>query len=1199
MQLKSLELQGFKSFPDKTKINISTGMTVIVGPNGSGKSNISDAIRWVLGEISSKNMRGSKMEDVIFGGCLSRKPMGFAEVTLTFDNSAGEISLPVPYDEVQVTRKFYRSGVSEYMINKKPVRLRDITDMFMNTGLGKSGYSIIGQGRIAEIISKKSEDRRSIFEEAAGISRYRQQKNDAAKKLAEVDVNLGNAEILRNSLFEQLGPLEKQSIKAKKYTALRNEKIKVDIAIWLYEIDNVRIKAKELNDKCEIAQHEYDIADDDVKNLETKFEKLALSSKQTAIKLEENRNSIRNKTEEKHQNESSVISSKLQLEHLENEFSRLTSELDEIQKSGSNTVGQISLYSSMVEKLEKELKDLKSKFDENENLLNGIRKEIYNTNEAITDCENSINIRSNEYVNLKLELSLKNAEKVSATEKKQKLIDQLDEENDKLEEQSAALSGSDSGIEEYAERIREIDEKINHWGINKQKCESKLSTLEDRRKQGNINYSSLNQRIITLKKMEEHFDGFSNSVRLVMQWAEKGYLDGICGPVSKLIELDPKYTVAFETALGNSVQNIICMSDVAAKAAMHRLKTEKGGIATFYPINTMRPSKLNADINRLKKIGGYIGIASELIRYDSTYKPVIEFLLGRTVICSDMECASRIGREFDYRFRIVTLDGQTVNAGGSFTGGSSKSTSGILSRKSEITSLEEKMNEISAELESINDEIKITVDNISTCKTKIGRFEADRDIVRSILSNVTMEKKLEEERVNTTKSNIERIKSELVQLENNDKSYDFSINKLQADILNAETDIQKQNDTLLNYKNEINSLEIERDKTIEHKNSIHSKIAASTAQLEYTQKDLISAEENALSLTTKEDMLKRLLDSNRQKCVDIKDVIQNSQKKCIELAKEINNLDNEAISIRLNADDFEKNSAIVRGQIKEKSTHRENCFRTLTRFKEQAENIVNEQDKYVSLLWDEYDLTYADACDIPHDTLDATTKPSMVSLQTKLRRQMKELGDVNLASIEEYATTKQRFEELDKQYQDLIKSKSDYENIVNSMERQMKTLFTKTFNEINANFKNVFSELFGGGTAELILTDKENVLESGIEINVAPPGKIIKNLSLLSGGEQVFVAIALFFAILKVTPAPFCLLDEIEAALDEVNVARFANYAKKYSDKTQFIIISHRRGTMEEADTLYGVMMQEKGISSLLSIKVNEVEEKLGIKNIK
>lgn len=1199
MQLKSLELQGFKSFPDKTKINICPGMTVIVGPNGSGKSNISDAIRWVLGELSSKNMRGSKMEDVIFGGCLSRRPMGFAEVSLTFDNTVGEISLPVSYDEVCITRKFYRSGISEYMINRKPVRLRDITDLFMNTGLGKSGYSIIGQGRIAEIISKKSEDRRSIFEEAAGISRYRQQKNDAAKKLAEVDVNLSTAEILRNSLEEQLGPLEKQSIKAKKYTALRDEKIKVDVAVWLYEIDNVRNKAEELNNKCEIAQHEYDIADDSVKALEAQFEKLVQNSRETNQQLENTRRAIREYTEQKHQYENTLIMLKSELSHLQKEYERLTGELEEIKRSGNSAVEQISLFDDILTKAEKELKILRDNYSIAEDKLNKIRAEIASTHEESEKCNFVISKTNESLIDAKLELSGLMASKDGNLEKRTKLTEQITAEKVKLEEQMSDISRNSGGLDEHVNRLKQIEEQIRRHQESKNKFEQKLSTLEDRKKQSNINYSSLSQRIDTLKRMEEHFDGFANSVRLVMQWSDKGFLDGICGPVSKLITLDPRYSTSIETALGGAVQNIVCTSDTAAKAAIAKLKTERGGIVTFYPINTVRPSKLNIDISRLTKMDGYIGLANELVEFDSMYKPVIDFLLCRTVICRDMECASKIGKAFDYRFKIVTLDGQTVNAGGSFTGGSQKQNSGILSRRAEITSLEEKMNEIAAEIKRINEEIGKTLGELNTCKAKIARLESDKEIAKTIYGNATMEQKLLEGRINDLKQKINELEKELSELIDGETSTKDKIQNTENDILSFEKSLALLQKSLDEQKNKIDALEAEREQAIEEKNTIYSQITAASSRLEFTKKEMANAQGNASELTIKENGIKSALEANKERKNSANEEISEAQKQSIELAKKISELDRLAVEIRLQADDFEKNSATIRGQIREKSTHRENCFKTLTRYKEQAENVVTEQDKYISLLWDEYDLTYATASEMPHDKLTEETKPAAIHIQNKLKRQMKELGDVNLASIEEYATTKQRFEELDKQYQDLVKSKADYESIVNNMEKQMKTLFTKTFNSINLNFKSVFSELFGGGTAELVLTDTENVLESGIEINVAPPGKIIKNLSLLSGGEQVFVAIALFFAILKVTPAPFCLLDEIEAALDEVNVARFAQYAKKYSDKTQFIIISHRRGTMEEADTLYGVMMQEKGISSLLSIHVNEVEEKLGIKNIK
>ena len=1174
-------------------------MTVVVGPNGSGKSNISDAIRWVLGELSSKNMRGTKMEDVIFGGCDSRRPMGFAEVSLTFDNTKGEIPLNVPYDEVCVTRKYYRTGVSEYMINRKTVRLRDITDMFMNTGLGKSGYSIIGQGRIAEIISKKSEERRGIFEEAAGISRYRARKNDAERKLVEVELNLSSAEILRNSLESQLGPLEKQSIKAKKYTALRDEKMKIDIAVWLWEIDSVKSKAEELIKKYEISQHEYDIADDEVRALETRSERFADLIRENNEKLEQNRTAIRNYTEEKHSHESTASLMENEILHVDENITRLTKELQEIRKNGTKSLEITDTLNKKLLEAEEQLSILKENFAKTESSLMDIRRKISDNDERIEELSELIESKGDELVQTKLELSSLKASKGGDDNKNEDIKAEISEYRERLKENAEKEKELSLTLLDHRDKLKTIKERISSLENEKKNYTNTLAKIDEEKRSAIISISTLEGRAENLRRMEEHFEGLASSVKLVMEWAGKGFLSGICGPVSRLISIDPKYSVAYESALGSTLQNIVCESDRSAKAAIGKLKAERGGVVTFYPLNTVRPSKLNVDIEKLKKCSGYIGIASNLVKCDSKYRPVIEFLLGRTVICTDIDKAGDIGREFDYKFRIVTLDGQTVNAGGSFTGGSHKTTSGILTRRAEIVSLTEKAEQLKKEISSLDKKYSETLKDSENINDDISFLESDLEIAEGLMRNAEFEARLVSERSNSIKENISNL---LAELEEISRAQDLSIEKInQAEILISalEKEIGDLRGKLSSEKLQRGANEEIRGIIIDEKNALDSKISAMSSALEYTKREIEAANERALALgiSEKEDMTELEMQSLRR--TTLLETVKNEKEKAQEMARLISELDKDAISLRNNAFSLETDSAKIKGQIKEKMTHRENCFKVLTRAKEQAEFVNNEQDKYLSLLWDEYDLTYASAEEIPHEKLTPENKPAFVTQQNRLKRQMKELGDVNLASIEEYATKKVEFEELDRQYSDLMKSKEEYTSIVRNMERQMKTMFVQTFNKINENFTVVFSELFGGGRGELSLTDPENVLESGIEISVAPPGKIIKSLSLLSGGEQVFVAIALFFAILRVTPAPFCLLDEIEAALDEVNVKRFASYAKKFSDKTQFIIISHRRGTMELADTLYGVAMQQRGISNVLSIEVNEIEEKLGLKDIK
>ncbi len=1192
-------MQGFKSFPDKTRINVSPGMTVVVGPNGSGKSNISDAIRWVLGELSSKNMRGNKMEDVIFGGCDSRRPMGFAEVSLTFDNTKGEISLNLPYDEVCVTRKYYRTGYSDYMINRKSVRLKDITDLFMNTGLGKSGYSIIGQGRIAEIISKKSEERRGIFEEAAGISRYRVKKTDAERKLAEVEINLSTAEILKNNLESQLGPLEKQSIKAKKYTALRDEKMKLDIAVWLWEIDNVKSKAEELTRKYEIAQHEYDIADDEVRSLEAKNERISQLIRENNEKTDKYRLLARQYEEEKntHKNLFSVMEN--EIAHIDENVKRLSNELSEIRRDGTDYINITDTLKEKLDEAQKAIDELRMKFTKKEAELAKIREDISLLDESIERSGEYMEDLSEKIVNAKLELSTLKASSGGNNDKSDSIKAAIEEERENLESCLKNEKSIGETLNDYKKKQEKLSSDISALEEKRLTAEKKLRASEDKKRQSLINVSALEARWENLKRMDEHFDGLAASVRLVMDWSRRGLLDGICGPVSSLISTMPEYSTALETALGASLQNIVCINDTYAKKAIGKLKAEKGGIVTFYPLNTLRSSKLNVDIDKLKKCEGFIDIAGNLIECDGKYRHVIDFLLGRTVICTDIEAAGKIGKIFDYRFKIVTLDGQTVNAGGSFTGGSHKQSSGILTRRAEIASLEAKAMEIKKEIADLEKAITDLAKEEDDILGDISLLQSDLDITDGLKRNAEFEARINGEKLRECKKELARLINELDGLGKLSELTQKKISDTEALILSLENDLAKAKKENGELKEQRSNGEKTRAEIIDEKNALDSKLGISVSSLEYTKRELEAASKRALSLASNEQKNITELDALSARRISLKESMEEEKSKASHLEKEIKSLDAEVSVLKTTALEYELSSAKLKGAIKDKTTHRENCFKVLTRAKEQAEFVNTEQDKYLSLLWDEYDLTYAAAEQFPHDKLTPETKTSAVTAQNRLKRQMKELGDVNLASIEEYATKKLEYEELEKQYSDLVKSKTDYSDIVRNMERQMKSMFTQTFNKINENFTVVFSELFGGGRGELSLTDPTNVLESGIEISVAPPGKIIKSLSLLSGGEQVFVAIALFFAILRVTPAPFCLLDEIEAALDEVNVKRFANYAKKFSDKTQFIIISHRRGTMELADTLYGVTMQQRGVSNVLSIEVNEIEEKLGLKDIK
>ncbi len=1196
MRLKSLELQGFKSFPDRTKLNFDAGMTVVIGPNGSGKSNIADAIRWVLGELSSKNIRGTKMEDVIFGGTDNRRPMGYAEVSLTFDNTLGEIALPVEYDEVTVTRKYYRSGDSEYMINGKNVRLKDITELFMNTGLGKSGYSIIGQGRIAEIISKKSEDRRGIFEEAAGISKYRYKKSEAERKLEKADDNLSRVTDILRELEGRVGPLEKDAEKARKYLELYGQKKEVDVGLWLYEIDSIRERTAKLQADYEIAKHELEMAEDSLQSLERQSERLLERVRENKEKSESAGREHARLTEEKHTALSASLLAKKDHQHCQDEEIRLQNEIDKKEAQGKECVlssedlqKKINEGKTQAEKLEKDLLCVLSEIEKARASIEQIAERFDTAGKKEEQAKDALQ-------QLKLQLSSLEGSKSGEKEREEELETQAELLNERIRQTGAGLLRSEEDLQKYKEKIEESKKAIDA-------LKEKRSALEADRKAQNeqigritVEQNTLTERIRLLRRMEEHFEGYAGSVRFVMTKAAEGRLSGICGPVSKLISVDEQYALAVEIALGASLQHIVTEDEPSIKSAIAELKRAGAGRATFYPLSTLSPKGLDVDRKKLASMDGFIGVASELVKCDQKHQKAIDYLLCRTVICDTLDHASVIAAAFSRAFKIVSLDGQVINAGGSYTGGSVKKEGGILSRGAEMNRLEKDEKELERTLDRIKNKIKTIEDEDRSLEKAEAKENSTLEILNVMFNSEDTDCKVRRAKMDSDRAQLEAVKEGLDALKDQMENYAMKRAELEEAIQKAEEAValcKEGEDAVLSERHQA---EKKRDLLIERKNEL-------TLEKNFLERDL----ENQRLTLEKTFLQMAELQREIALCKEQKAALRDKKAECLKkgqeeeerhdaLLRELRLLEETDGRLKQESEDFEKQSEQIRLQQKEKSRHREILLRDYTRLDGALESIKTEQERYTARLWDEYELTYAGSKELGYPEITEESKNEAVSRQNKLKNRIRDLGPVNVGAIEEYADVKERFDELSRQHADLIKARADLGEVIVSLEKEMKSRFAEIFSAINENFRKVFAELFGGGTAELSLNDPENILESGIEISVAPPGKIIKSLSLLSGGEQVFVAIALFFAILRVNPAPFCLLDEIEAALDEVNVARFASYAKNYSDKTQFIIISHRRGTMEEADTMYGVTMGERGISRVLPLHLSEVESKIGLK---
>ena len=1204
MRLKTLELQGFKSFPDKTVISFDRGITVVVGPNGSGKSNISDAMRWVLGEISSKNIRGDKMEDVVFAGSQQRSPMGYAEVSVTFDNTEdeGKIVALAEYDEITITRRYYRVGDSEYFINRKAVRLRDIHELFLNTGLGRDGYSLIGQGRIAEIISQKNEERRAIFEEAAGIARYRYQKTEASKKLEDTESNLIRIEDIAGVLGERVEPLEKESEKAKKYLELRDAKMAVDIALSLFDVDVAKANADELSEKLILAKTEFIRANEAREELERAEERAR--GEEMSVKLETERiagrilelsgliheneanirlaeNNIIHLKETVLSSEEKIRTSEEMLASAKSEEQRLSDEYADAKTRGDILAKQEEEALVAVEKAEKTLSDHETKSTASEMEIASLREA--QTQAVVAASIASARAESDAQKFAELE---KNLEKYTAD------IALFHKRIDTAKGKIGDYRKTEEALKKERDAI--LTEKIEH--------ENEIKTLTERKNNTFLEISQRKHKIQNLVRMEEFLEGYAGAVRFIVgeHKNEKIRLsDGsaakIYGPVSRLISVPDRYSAALEIAFGQSLQNIVVEDEESAKAAIAYLKKKNAGRATFYPVATMNGTELSEHDVPSAHRGGFIAVASALVECDEKYKGIIRSLLGRILIATDIDSANKIARAMNFRYRIVTLDGQVINAGGSFTGGSLSSDGRILSRRLQIDKLTEEVKTLEDTLGSLKEKI----DERTAALAEIGKRES-----RNLSSASGLKTMCDAENMQLTVL-ISNCDAQQQTLDGLRAEYDQLTQEMQS----ARSRTRELEDQKLAYAEKIKQAETDMLQLTERKASLSATLRAE--QTAYTEATLAHAKAQA-SLDMFEQMKRNAelhtveiagtLETLRSTAQEAKEKIRCGNEDIAKTKVQITNLQSELAHTEQRktetaqkALEIEKQLTEFRFKNRDLSDRRDLLYRTYTKIEAEYHSVLDHKDKLIAFLWDEYELTYTEAIKRAVIKVTADNRMEAVSAQNKYKNQLRVLGNVNVNAIEEYKEAKKQFDDLTAQIDDLKKSKESLLSIISDLEVTMQRDFMTTIEAINVNFGRVFAELFGGGRAEIKLSDPANVLESGIDINVAPPGKVIKNMSLLSGGEQAFVAIALYFAIMNVNPSPFCVLDEIEAALDEVNVDKFAEYVKKYSDKTQFVIITHRRGTMEVAERLYGVTMHEKGISDVISIDISEIEKKIGL----
>ena len=1183
MVLQELEIQGFKSFPDRTKIKIGPGITAVVGPNGSGKSNISDAIRWVLGETSSKQLRGAgKMEDVIFGGTQTRGAMGYAMVNLTMDNLDRRID--VDADQVTIGRRYYRSGESEYTINGQNVRLKDIYELFLDTGVGRDGYSIIGQGRIAEIVGAKSNERREIFEEASGIARYRYRKNEAERRLAGAEDNLVRLRDILAELESRVGPLEKESQKAQQFLELSARRKEREITLWVDNIRRSRETVREQQRRFETAQADYDRLTAELESIDAETEEIRRRVQQYTVEIERRNADIRAITEEMAGSDSRIAVLNNDIAHNETTIASLRGEIEQGQAGKEAIAAQIAEKQAACEEAAARCAQLDEAIARLEERL----RQIQEGSQATGERRGQLTAQLAELTDRQTGLRVQAASAAGAGEQARERQTAAAAELETARTQREALRTEQADTEAYLAQVCETVTRLeNIKGGLQMKLDSRRRQLEqaDAAEQSlQRQAEAAQQRLQVLRDLERNMDGFQQSVKTVMRAARERRLRGIIGPVGTVLTVEPGYEVAIETALGFAMQNIVVEGETSAKAAIAFLRDTKSGRATFLPLDTVQGSRFSGPLPAGARV------AADLVQADARYAAVVDNLLGRIIVVEDINEASRVARELRYRNRVVTVDGQVVNAGGSFTGGSVSRTAGVFSRKQEI-------DELKAKLEALDKKQEQARESTDKWKAEVDALTAELTATGSEAITAGGDKIRAEMECERLKNALAQADETLAGLEAENEQLAGRIESARAQAQTAAEEDARLGEEIAHLEAQLADLAGSDDEFLATRARLSDELSEKRLARLGAEKDgdmHRAAIENLESRTGENaararelarsiGALEQLNEKNRA------DVAAIQAEKAA--ANERINQVEQAIRAATEARMIQEGLTTKQSQQSRNVTdQREKMSQEMARLTERKAAAETDYDQTVAKLWEEYQLTPHDAegqC-VPFESA-ADLRREVQELRGKIRA----LGNVNVGAIEEYAEVSERFEFLRSQVRDVEKSKAELTRLIAELAGEMKEIFTANFKQININFARIFAELFGGGTARLTLSDEENVLESGIDIQVSPPGKVIKNLAALSGGEQSLVAICIYFAILAVNPSPFCILDEIEAALDDVNVARYAQYLRRISDRTQFIVITHRRGTMEAADVLYGVTMQEDGVSKLLRLDLDEVDATL------
>ena len=1183
MVFKELEIQGFKSFPDKVKITFDAGVTGVVGPNGSGKSNLSDAVRWVLGETSSRQLRAAgKMEDVIFGGTRRRSAMGFASVRLTLDNTGH--TLDVDADEVTIGRKYYRSGDSEYTINGQVCRLRDVYELLLDTGIGRDGYSVIGQGRIAEIVAAKSSERREIFEEACGIAKYRYRKTEAERRLAAAGENLERLRDILGELESRVGPLEKESAKAQKFLELSEQRKTLEVTLWTDSVHRARDTVRQQVRDYETAQADYERFDGEAKAAEQEAEEIRMQAQQLTIAVERLNGDIRSITEQISGSDSRIAVLENDILRNEESIASLRSEIEAGEQDGAEADAALQRHRAVAAKMEAEGEKLAAEID----ALNAELTKLADASNASGARKDTLRAEITDLTAKRTEAQVAQAAAEAAEETARQRLPALEQAVQEGTDQWETARQDLTDTIRYREMLTENEKQLANVrsGLelklkNRKAALDEADTAEQRLGR---ELDAARQRLSVLRELEKNMDGYQNSVKAVMRAAGARRLRGIIGPVSAILKVEPGCEVAVETALGAALQNIVVENEAAAKAAIALLRSDNAGRATFLPLDTVQPGVFRG------RLSGTARLASSLVQADARYDNIVSNLLGRIIVVEDINEASRVARDNGFRSRVVTMDGQVINAGGSFTGGSVQRSAGLFTRKQEMEELriraaklqkdclaaQEKTDQCKEQVDALQAELTATASEQITAANDRVRAEAEQKRLEAAAAQLETAR-------NARRQEIDTLQAALA--DSCAKAEDAA--KLQAE-LTAKIDrrtaemsrIAEGDDSFLTRQNalaqDLSAKRLEQVTRQKDAELAYSQIAALEQRARDAAARRASLEESVAALAARSDACRAEIAAIRQTRAD-------SQTTIAQKEAEIR----EATQKRLARQQAETETL---ARARTAADSREEMSREMARLAERKAAAESEYDQTVAKLWDEYQLSVsqAEALCVEFDSL-----PALRAQVADLRGKIRALGSVNVSAIEEYKEVKARYDALVTQVTDVEESRNELSRMISKLSAQMREIFTDSFHAINENFGRVFAELFGGGEASLVLEDESNVLSSGIGIRVAPPGKVIKNLEALSGGEQALVAISIYFAILAVNPAPFCILDEIEAALDDANVVRFAQYLRQVSDKTQFIVITHRRGTMEAANVLYGVTMQEDGVSKLLKLDLEQVDATL------